>query len=541
MSSLGKGIAAASLGALLTARQLKVNIIKLDPYLNVDPGTMSPIEHGEVFVTDDGAETDLDLGHYERFLDRPMSRRNNFTAGQIYESVLRRERRGDFLGQTVQVIPHITEEIKAFIQKPIEAEDDVLIVEIGGTVGDIESLPFLEAVRQMRLALPPQDTCYIHMTLLPFVNTAGEYKTKPSQHSVRDLRQIGIDLDILLCRVDGELTNGARRKLALFCNLNESKVFFAPYMKTVFALPNKYHEDRLDDAICERLGLTPPPPDLAAWRAFERNTAARRREVSVAIVGKYVSLSDSYKSLSEALVCAGARRQSAVKLAFVNSEDLTEGNYAGKLSAYDAILIPGGFGLRGIEGKVLAAKYARESGTPFLGICIGMQVAIIEYARHVCGLAEADSTEQRGDTPHPVIARLTEWRDSAGQTQRRRGDESMGGSMRLGGERFSVRGRLAAIYGGKDTIVERHRHRYEFNNNYREQLSAAGLQFVGENADGLIEAIEVADHPWYFATQFHPEFTARPLAGHPLFESFIAAAAIGDGNAAAKDGKSPDI
>lgn len=523
VSSLGKGIAAASLGAVLSARQLKVNLLKLDPYINVDPGTMSPIQHGEVFVTEDGAETDLDLGHYERFVGRKMRRANNFTTGQIYESVLRRERRGDYLGGTVQVIPHVTDEIKRFIQRAVSADDDVVIVEIGGTVGDIESLPFLEAVRQMRLECAQEDTCFIHVTLLPYVPSAGEHKTKPTQHSVRDLREIGIAPDILLCR-GSVISNDNRRKIALFGNVRAENVFAAPDVDSVYSLPRLYSRDGVDKAVCNILGLRPPPADLSAWEGFEALLQRPQKTVNVAMVGKYVSLTDSYKSLSEALANAGVRQKTTVNIAYIDAEILSAENIGESLSAYDAVLIPGGFGLRGIEGKLLAVRYARDNNIPFLGICIGMQLAVIDVARHCAGLTGAHSTEMDAATPHPVVAMLTEWRDDAGARHRRRADGDMGGSMRLGGETCALSGGLREIYGA-DRVVERHRHRYEVNNGYRRHLQDAGMMVVAENRDQLVEAVELPAHRWFFGVQFHPEFTSAPLAGHPLFESFIQAAA----------------
>ena len=521
VSSLGKGIAAASLGAVLSARGLAVNMMKLDPYINVDPGTMNPVQHGEVFVTEDGAETDLDLGHYERFLGRTMGRCNNFTTGQIYESVLRRERRGDYLGGTVQVIPHVTDEIKNFIARAVQPQDDIVIVEIGGTVGDIESLPFLEAVRQMRQALPPGGTCFVHVTLLPYVSTAGEYKTKPTQHSVRDLREIGIVPDILLCRGE-DISPENLGKIAMFGNVREGNVFVAPDVESVYLLPQRYHADGVDKAVCEVLRLDPPAPDLSRWEAFSAAFHHAAGEVNIAMVGKYVALEDSYKSLSEALLHAGVRRQVKINISYVDAETLRADNVADELAAHDAVVIPGGFGLRGIEGKIAAIRHARERGIPYLGICIGMQLAIVEFARHCASLDGAHSTEMQRDTPHPVVAMLTEWQDDAGETQTRTEETDLGGTMRLGGETCHLRGALAEIYGA-DSVVERHRHRYEFNNAYRKPLEDAGMFFAAENRSGLVEAVQLPAHPWFFGTQFHPEFTSNPLGGHPLFESFVAA------------------
>ena len=522
VSSLGKGVAAASLGAVLKARQLKVNLMKLDPYINVDPGTMSPIQHGEVFVTEDGAETDLDLGHYERFVGRKMRRCNNFTTGQIYESVLRRERRGDYLGGTVQVIPHVTDEIKAFIERATEPDDEIVIVEIGGTVGDIESLPFLEAIRQMRLDKPPEDTCFIHMTLLPYVPTAGEHKTKPTQHSVRELREIGIAPDILLCR-GSDISDSNRRKIAMFGNVRDSCVFAAPDVESVYLLPERYSADGVDKVVCEKLNISPPPADLSAWQAFSAKWAQPEKKISIAMVGKYVELADSYKSLTEALFHAGVHSCVAVNIHYVDAESLTAENAAAALAPHDAILIPGGFGGRGFDGKLLAARYAREQNTPFLGICMGMQVAVIEFARHCAGHPNAHSTEIQKDTPQPVVGLLTEWHDKQGQMQTRSEADDVGGTMRLGGEACSLSGRLREIY-QRETITERHRHRYEVNNAYRESLEAAGLVFSAQNKENLVEGIELPMHRWYFAVQFHPEFTSSPLIGHPLFNQFISAA-----------------
>ena len=522
VSSLGKGIAAASLGTVLSARGLNVNMLKLDPYINVDPGTMNPVQHGEVFVTEDGAETDLDLGHYERFIGRRMLRSNNFTTGQIYESVLRRERRGDYLGVTVQVIPHITDEIKNFIARAMKPDDDIVIVEIGGTVGDIESQPFLEAVRQMRQENPAINTCFIHMTLLPFVPAAGEYKTKPTQHSVRDLREIGIMPDILLCRGD-DISPENLQKIAMFGNVRAGNVFAVPDVESVYLLPQQYYENGIDTAVCDVLHLSPPPPDLSAWQRFKHRLYNTTGEVNIAMVGKYVALTDSYKSLTEALYHAGFCKETKINLSYLDAEELQPHNAAELLAGQDAVVIPGGFGLRGIDGKMLAAGYARQNNIPYLGICIGMQLAIVEFARHCAGLDEAHSTEMQPETPHPVIAMLTEWQDDTGTKQTRHTDDGFGGTMRLGGETCYLHGRLAEIY-GSDKVIERHRHRYEFNNTFRRQLQEAGMAFVAENRNGLVEAIELPQHPWFFGVQFHPEFTSSPLTGHLLFESFILAA-----------------
>ena len=510
MSSLGKGVAAASLGAVLKARGLRVNLLKLDPYLNVDPGTMSPIQHGEVFVTCDGAETDLDLGHYERFVGRPMKKINNFTAGRIYQSVLRKERRGDYLGNTVQVIPHVTDEIKLFVRNAVGPEDDVLIVEIGGTVGDIESLPFLEAARQMRLEAGAGGTCFIHMTLLPSV--AGEYKTKPTQHSVRELREIGIAPDVLLCRGHDKISPSNLEKIAMFGNVEKSRVFAAPDVDSIYSLPRMYSESGLDEAVCGALDLRSAAPDLSEWRAFAGMAERRSRRVSVALVGKYGGLMDSYKSLTEALWHAGVHAGAHVQIGHIDA-DADSGGMARALSGYDSILIPGGFGLRGMEGKIAAARIARKNNIPFLGICAGMQTAVIEFARSRAGLEGANSTEIAPDTPHPVVDLL------GGRAP----SDDLGGTMRLGGEPCRLRGKLAKIYGA-DSAEERHRHRYEFNNAYLEPLQKAGLSVCATSGDGVVEAVEIPEHPWFFGVQFHPEFTSNPLSSHPLFRSFIGAA-----------------
>ena len=523
VSSLGKGVAAASLGAVLKARGLQVNMLKLDPYINVDPGTMSPIQHGEVFVTRDGAETDLDLGHYERFVGRQMTRRNNFTTGQIYESVIRKERNGEYQGRTVQVIPHVTDEIKRFIRLALAPEDDVVIVEIGGTVGDIESLPFLEAVRQMRLERPREDTCFVHVTLLPYVDAAGEHKTKPTQRSVRDLREIGVDPDLILCRMRDRMTDEHRRKIALFGNLREDEVFAAPDVKCLYELPLMNADTGVDRAVCERLNLKTPPPDLSEWENLRRQLRAVSGEVRVAMVGKYVSLADSYKSLTEAMDHAAIRRATKVALDYVDAEHVNEENADRQLEKYDAILIPGGFGDRGVRGKIAAAGYARRSGTPYLGICVGMQAAVIEFARNCAGLEDADSAEFAPDTPHPVVALLEEWMSEGGAKKFRDPAGKLGGTLRLGDGVCKLSGKLREIYGA-DAVTERHRHRYEFNNNYRARLEAAGMVFSGESPDGLAEAVELPEHRWFVGCQFHPEFTSGPLAGHPLFESFVSAA-----------------
>ena len=523
VSSLGKGVASASLGAVLKARNLKINLIKLDPYINVDPGTMNPVQHGEVFVTEDGAETDLDLGYYERFTGRVMRRYNNFTTGQIYASVLKRERDGDYQGGTVQVIPHVTDEIKFFIRRALAPDDDVAIVEIGGTVGDIESLPFLEAVRQMRLEMPLQDTCFVHMTLLPFVQTAGEHKTKPTQHSVRELREIGITPDLLLCRGHASISPENRRKIAMFSNVQNDCVFAAPDVDSVYSLPLRYHEDGVDERICKILDLPDTSPDLTEWENFTQLLAVRDNKINIAMVGKYMSLIDSYKSLSEALFCAGAHIGTTVNVDYIDSEKITRKNAPAMLEEHDAILIPGGFGVRGFDGKIAAVGFARESKKPFLGICVGMQAALVEFARHVADIEDANSTEFNPQTPHPVIALLSEWKTKDGRLEKRLANGRIGGTMRLGGEPCLLSGKLSEIYQA-ERITERHRHRYECNNEYREQLTLAGLTFAADSEDGLAEAVQISDHPWFIGVQFHPEFTARPLSVHPLFDSFVRAA-----------------
>lgn len=520
VSSLGKGVASASLGAVLKARNLKVNLLKLDPYLNVDPGTMSPIQHGEVFVTRDGAETDLDLGHYERFVGRPMKKINNFTTGQIYESVLRKERRGDYLGSTVQVIPHVTDEIKLFARRVLEDDDQVLIVEIGGTVGDIESLPFLEAARQIRLEEGADNTCFVHVTLLPAV--AGEYKTKPTQHSVRELREIGITPDILLCRGHDRISPENLRKIAMFGNVDANHVFAAPDVDSIYSLPLLYCEAGVDRAVCETLRLPEVKPDLSAWQNFAGQAKNRTQTVRVAMVGKYGDLMDSYKSLTEALWHAGVHVGYHVDIGYIDAETTAAADFPKVLAEYDSVLIPGGFGLRGMEGKIAAVGYARENKVPFLGICVGMQTAVIDFARYCGGLENANSTEVVPDSPHPVVALLDEWTNSDGKIKRRSAD--LGGTMRLGSECCYLRGRLADIYGERE-VEERHRHRYEFNNNYLSQLQEKGLSVCATSEDGLVEAVEIPGHPWFFGVQFHPEFTSTPLQSHPLFKSFINAAA----------------
>jgi CTP synthase len=524
VSSLGKGIAAASLGAILESRGIGVTLLKLDPYINVDPGTMSPFQHGEVFVTDDGAETDLDLGHYERFVDRRMLKRNNFTTGQIYDSVIRKERRGEYLGGTVQVIPHITDEIKRFIRRGAEGAE-VAIVEIGGTVGDIESLPFLEAIRQMGIELPRHHVCYIHLTLVPFIGSAGEMKTKPTQHSVKELRGIGIQPDVLLCRADRPLPDDERRKIALFTNVNAEAVISAVDVDSIYRIPSMLHAQHLDDIVCRTLDLNPPAADLSVWNRLVYRLDHPQAQVDIALVGKYVDLTESYKSLSEALVHAGIHTGAKPVIHYIDSENIErDGTLC--LERMDAILVPGGFGKRGVEGKIEAIRYAREHGVPYLGICLGMQLAIIEYARNVAGLPGAHSTEFDPQTPHPVIALITEWHTPDGHTESRTADSDLGGTMRLGGQECALaEGSVARAVYGKDVIAERHRHRYEVNNLYRRKLEQSGLHFSALSVkDDLAEMIELPGHPWFVASQFHPEFTSTPRHGHPLFNAFLDAA-----------------
>jgi len=524
VSSLGKGIAAASLAAILETRGIKVTMLKLDPYINVDPGTMSPFQHGEVFVTEDGAETDLDLGHYERFVKAKMSKRNNFTTGQIYESVIRKERRGDYLGGTVQVIPHITDEIKLSIRRGA-GDAEVAIVEIGGTVGDIESLPFLEAIRQMGIEMGRDNVCYIHLTLVPYIASAGEIKTKPTQHSVKELREIGIQPDVLLCRADRPLPDDERRKIALFTNVVVEAVISAVDVDSIYKIPSMLHAQNLDDIVCRKLGLVPPPANLTSWDRLIYALEHPKREVSVALVGKYVDLTESYKSLSEALIHAGIHTGAKIRINYIDSESV-EKNGTACLEGMDAILVPGGFGKRGVEGKIRAIRYARENRVPYLGICLGMQLAVIEYARHMAGLADAHSTEFNPDTPHPVIALITEWQEQDGRVEHRDATSDLGGTMRLGGQECILDpDSLARRIYGTERIIERHRHRYEVNNHYLPRLKAAGLVVSGTSAkEQLCEMIELRDHPWFVGCQFHPEFTSTPHNGHPLFKAFIQAA-----------------
>lgn len=524
VSSLGKGIAAASLAAILETRGIKLTMLKLDPYINVDPGTMSPFQHGEVFVTEDGAETDLDLGHYERFISAKMSKRNNFTTGQIYESVIKKERRGDYLGGTVQVIPHITDEIKNFIRAGA-GDAEIAIVEIGGTVGDIESLPFLEAIRQMGVQLGRNNTCFIHLTLVPYIASAGEIKTKPTQHSVKELREIGIQPDVLMCRSDRPLPEGERRKIALFTNVPEEAVISAVDVNSIYSIPSRFHEQKLDEIVCRKLDLNPPPADLSKWDKLVDALEHPQRTIDIAFVGKYVDLTESYKSLSEALIHAGIHTCSKIKIHYIDSETL-EADGVTALHGMHAILVPGGFGKRGVEGKILAIRYARENKVPYLGICLGMQLAVIEYARNVASLAGAHSTEFDPDTPYPVVALISEWRNRDGRVETRTAQSDLGGTMRLGGQMcLLAHDSLARRVYGADTVVERHRHRYEVNNSLLPQLEKAGLRVSGKSAtEDLCEMVELSDHPWFIGCQFHPEFTSTPRNGHPLFKAFVEAA-----------------
>ncbi len=525
VSSLGKGIAAASLGAILESRGIKITMLKLDPYINVDPGTMSPFQHGEVFVTDDGAETDLDLGHYERFVSSRMGKRNNFTTGQIYETVIKKERRGEYLGKTVQVIPHITDEIKTHIKRGAEGAD-VAIVEVGGTVGDIESLPFLEAIRQMGYEEGRDNTCYIHLTLLPWIPTAGELKTKPTQHSVKELREIGIQPDLLLCRSDRPLPEDERHKIALFTNVPAEAVISAVDASSIYQIPGLLHDQKMDEIVCRKLNISAKPADLSSWEKIVHALANPKQEVNIAFVGKYVDLTESYKSLTEALIHAGIHTNSKVRIHYMDSEDI-ELDGTAALEPMDAILVPGGFGKRGTEGKIKAIQFARESKKPYLGICLGMQLAVIEYARHVANLKDANSTEFNPDGPHPLVGLITEWKNADGKVEVRDEDSDLGGTMRLGAQKCPIEPNTLAsqIYGAE--VNERHRHRYEVNNHYVEQLKAAGLVISARTpTEQLCEMVELPQnvHPWFVACQFHPEFTSNPRTGHPLFKSYIEAA-----------------
>ena len=530
VSSLGKGIASASLGALLESRGLKVTMIKMDPYLNVDPGTMSPFQHGEVFVTEDGAETDLDLGHYERFINARMHKHNNFTTGQIYDTVLRKERRGEYLGKTVQVIPHITNEIQEFIGRGVRLgqpdEAEIAIVEVGGTVGDIESLPFLEAIRQLSLRLGRRNTCFLHLTLVPFISTAGELKTKPTQHSVQKLREIGIQPTALLCRADRPIPEEEKDKISLFSNVPREAVISVWDVASIYRIPRMLSEQGLDQLICDELGLSTPPCDLSIWDDLVDRLEHPATQVRIAMVGKYVDLTESYKSLTEALVHAGMHTRSRVVIEYIDSEGL-EQQGTGALSGFDAILVPGGFGRRGVEGKIAAIQFAREQRIPYLGICLGMQLVVIEFARHCAGLAKANSTEFEPKADQPVIALITEWKNADGRIEQRSESSDLGGTMRLGAQQCPIRqGTLAQrIYG--NTVNERHRHRFEVNNTLRPAIESAGLVVSAETPhEQLAEIVELPEsvHPWFVGVQFHPEFTSTPRQGHPLFISFIKAA-----------------
>ena len=529
VSSLGKGLASAAVGAILESRGLKVQMMKLDPYINVDPGTMSPFQHGEVFVTEDGAETDLDLGHYERFVSTRTGKSSNFTTGKVYESVIRKERRGEYLGGTVQVIPHITDEIKRRI-KDGAGDADIVMVEIGGTVGDIESLPFMEAIRQMGVELGREHAMYMHLTLVPYIKTAGEVKTKPTQHSVKELRSIGIQPDLLLCRSEQLLAEEERRKIALFTNVPANAVISAKDLDNIYKLPQWMHDQGVDDIIIDRMRLDVKPTDLSDWKKVVDVMANPAYEVTIGMVGKYVDLTESYKSLNESLTHAGVHNNAKVKIRYIDSVVLESGNMS-SLEGLDAILVPGGFGDRGIEGKIAAIQYARENKIPYLGICLGMQLAVIEFARHVAGLNDAHSSEFNDATTHPVIALITEWQDEDGRIEKRDADSDLGGTMRLGGQTCQLlENTLARSAYGAESIIERHRHRYEFNNHYLQQLTDAGLVIGGKSSDGnLMEMVELPKegplaHPWFLGCQFHPEFTSTPRKGHPLFTDYIKAA-----------------
>ncbi|WP_437556876.1 CTP synthase [Acidithiobacillus sulfuriphilus] len=526
VSSLGKGAAGAALGALLEARGLRVTMLKLDPYINVDPGTMSPFQHGEVFVTADGAETDLDLGHYERFISTRMGKRNNFTTGLVYQTVIERERRGDYLGRTVQVIPHVTDEIKRRIRLGAEGAD-VALVEIGGTVGDIESQPFLEAIRQMAVEEGRGNTLFLHLTLVPYLPSAGEMKTKPTQHSVRELRAIGIQADFLLCRADRPIPADHRAKIALFSNLAEEAVISAIDTDSIYRIPLLFHAQHLDTLVVQRLGMATPPPDLSVWQRIIDALEHPEGEVCIALVGKYVGLTESYKSLAEALLHAGLRARRRVRFLYVDAEDI-EQNGPAALAEADAILVPGGFGGRGTEGKIAAIRYAREQRVPYLGICLGMQLAVVEFARHCAGLGDANSTELDPATSAPVITLMTQWTTPDGHKAYREEGGNLGGSMRLGEQECRLLpGSLAAQAYGGASIHERHRHRFEFNNRFRAPLAAAGLRYTGFSSDGeLVEVVELPDHPWFLGCQFHPEFTSNPRQGHPLFDAYLQAAMV---------------
>ena len=522
VSSLGKGIAAASLGALLESRGLSVSLIKVDPYINVDPGTMSPFQHGEVFVTNDGTETDLDLGHYERFVRFEASKKNNFTAGKVYETVIRNERKGKYLGGTVQVIPHITNEIKKRIKEGGQGKD-IAIVEIGGTVGDIESQPFVEAIRQMALEMPTSSWAFIHLTLVPYIQASGELKTKPTQHSVKELRALGISPDCLICRSEQELPKEEKKKIALFCSVQQDNVISMHDVKTVYSIPLLLNKQKVDEIILNKLKIKTIEPKLSDWKRVVNASLKPQKEVNVAFVGKYTELQDSYKSINEALEHAGIKHKTKVNINFVLAETITSRNVKKILSSCDAVLVPGGFGDRGVEGMILACKYARENKIPYLGICLGMQVALIEYARNVLKLRGAHSTEFDSNTKHPIIALITEWSDMSGKQEQRDKNSDLGGTMRLGGQVCKLKKSSNAYKMYKNSeIIERHRHRYEVNPNYVDALSSAGLDIVGKSKDGkLVEMIEIKDHKWFLACQFHPEFTSNPRDGHPIFNSYI--------------------
>ena len=524
VSSLGKGITSASLAAILEARGLSITMLKLDPYINVDPGTMSPFQHGEVFVTEDGAETDLDLGHYERFSKTIMSRKNNFTTGRVYEEVLKRERRGDYLGATIQVIPHITDEIKLRIENGA-GDADVALVEIGGTVGDIESQPFLEAVRQLRVELGAEKALFVHLTLVPFISTAGETKTKPTQHSVKELRSIGIQPDILVCRSEKEIDQSARRKIALFTNVELPAVISLPDTDSIYRIPSTLGAAGLDEIVVNKLRLKCPTANFTEWDQVVESHLNPEQEIRLAMVGKYTDLLDAYKSLNEAIIHAGIQTRTRVEIEYIDSTDIMD-NGAKSLLGHNAILVPGGFGERGFEGKILATQFARENKIPFLGICLGLQAAVIDYARNVAGLHGANSTEFEGECAHPVIALIHEWTTASGDKEFRSKNSDLGGTMRLGAQKCLLeQGSTTQRCYGSHEVFERHRHRYEFNNNYIDLLSEAGLNFVGKSSDGmLVEVVEIAKHPWFVGCQFHPEFTSTPRNGHPLFTGFIRAA-----------------
>ena len=524
VSSLGKGITSASLGAILEARGLDVTLLKLDPYINVDPGTMSPFQHGEVYVTEDGTETDLDLGHYERFVRTKMRKKNNFTTGLIYQNVIQKERRGDYLGATVQVIPHITDEIKRCIKEGA-SNSDIAMVEIGGTVGDIESQPFLEAIRQLRIELGPESTLFIHLTLVPYISAVGEIKTKPTQHSVKELRSIGIQPDCLICRTDQVIPENEKKKIALFTNVEESAIISAIDVDSIYKIPKVLHEQNLDEIVIKKFNLDLPQANLTEWHNVVDAIDNSDNEVNIAMVGKYIGLADSYKSLSEALIHAGIKTRTKINIVYVDSEEI-EKNGSECLQNVDAILVPGGFGNRGIEGKISTVKYARENGLPYLGICLGMQVAVIEIARNLAGLKNSNSTEFNKNTDHPVIALITEWQDAKGTQEKRSKGSDLGGTMRLGGQDCKlIEGSLVRDLYKSDSVIERHRHRYEFNNKYKEKLESVGMSIAGYSVDEeLVEIIEIPKHPWFVGCQFHPEFTSTPRDGHPLFTGFIEAA-----------------